>query len=125
MSKFAIIKIQLFFKNKNIIHLILNTTQTILENAKQSILSQSESIAKLTQYLTEDFAKTVQLIFDSKGRLVVTGIGKSAIIAQKIVATLNSTGTPSIFLHAAEAIHGDLGMIQKGDVVLCISKKWK
>jgi arabinose-5-phosphate isomerase len=122
LSKFAIIKIQLFFKNKNIIHLILNTTQTILENAKQSILSQSESIAKLTQYLTEDFAKTVQLIFESKGRLVVTGIGKSAIIAQKIVATLNSTGTPSIFLHAAEAIHGDLGMIQNGDLVLCISK---
>jgi arabinose-5-phosphate isomerase len=76
----------------------LNTTQTIIENAKQSILSQSESIAKLTQYLTEDFAKTVQLIFDSKGRLGVTGIGKSAIIAQKIVATLNSTGTPSILV---------------------------
>lgn len=100
----------------------MNTTETILENAKQSILSQSESIAKLTQYLTEDFAKTVQLIFESKGRLIVTGIGKSAIIAQKIVATLNSTGTPSIFLHAAEAIHGDLGMIQNGDLVLCISK---
>ncbi|WP_396181861.1 SIS domain-containing protein, partial [Flavobacterium sp.] len=100
----------------------MNTTQTILENARQSILSQSESIAKLTHYLSEDFAKTVQLIFESKGRLVVTGIGKSAIIAQKIVATLNSTGTPSIFLHAAEAIHGDLGMIQKGDLVLCISK---
>ena len=100
----------------------MNTTETILENAKQSILSQSDSIAKLTQYLTEDFAKTVQLIFESKGRLVVTGIGKSAIIAQKIVATLNSTGTPSIFLHAAEAIHGDLGMIQNGDLVLCISK---
>ena len=100
----------------------MNTTETILENAKQSIQSQSESIAKLTQYLTEDFAKTVQLIFESKGRLVVTGIGKSAIIAQKIVATLNSTGTPSIFLHAAEAIHGDLGMIQNGDLVLCISK---
>ena len=122
MPKFAIIKIQLFFKNKNIIHLILNTTQTILENAKQSILSQSDSIQKLTNYLTDDFAKTVQLIFESKGRLVVTGIGKSAIIAQKIVATLNSTGTPSIFLHAAEAIHGDLGMIQSGDLVLCISK---
>lgn len=100
----------------------MNTTQTILENAKQSILSQSESIQKLTTYLTDDFAKTVQLIFESKGRLVVTGIGKSAIIAQKIVATLNSTGTPSIFLHAAEAIHGDLGMIQTGDLVLCISK---
>ena len=100
----------------------MNTTQTILENAKQSLLSQSESIQKLTNYLTDDFAKTVQLIFESKGRLVVTGIGKSAIIAQKIVATLNSTGTPSIFLHAAEAIHGDLGMIQSGDLVLCISK---
>lgn len=100
----------------------MNTTQTILENAKQSILSQSDSIQKLTNYLTDDFAKTVQLIFESKGRLVVTGIGKSAIIAQKIVATLNSTGTPSIFLHAAEAIHGDLGMIQSGDLVLCISK---
>ena len=100
----------------------MNTTQTILENAKQSILSQSESIAKLTQYLTEDFSKTVQLIFESKGRLVVTGIGKSAIIAQKMVASFNSTGTPSLFLHAAEAIHGDLGMLQKDDIVICISK---
>ena len=100
----------------------MNTTQTILENAKQSILSQSESIAKLTQYLTEDFAKTVQLIFESKGRLVVTGIGKSAIIAQKMVATFNSTGTPALYLHAAEAIHGDSGMIQANDIVLIISK---
>ena len=122
MSKFAIIKIQLFFKNKNIIHLILNTTQTILENAKQSLLSQRENIKKLTNYLTDDFAKTVQLIFESKGRLVVTGIGKSALIAQKIVATLNSTGTPSMFLHAAEAVHGDLGMVQPEDIIICISK---
>jgi arabinose-5-phosphate isomerase len=100
----------------------LNTLENILLNAKKSILSQSESIAKLNDYLTPDFAKSVELIYQSKGRLIVTGIGKSAIIAQKIVATLNSTGTPSLFLHAAEAIHGDLGMIQKEDVVLCISK---
>ncbi|WMW77352.1 KpsF/GutQ family sugar-phosphate isomerase [Flavobacterium sp. 20NA77.7] len=100
----------------------MNTLENILLNAKKSILSQSESIAKLNDYLTPDFAKSVELIYQSKGRLIITGIGKSAIIAQKIVATLNSTGTPSLFLHAAEAIHGDLGMIQKEDVVLCISK---
>lgn len=100
----------------------MNTLENILLNAKKSILSQSESIAKLNDYLTPDFAKSVELIYQSKGRLILTGIGKSAIIAQKIVATLNSTGTPSLFLHAAEAIHGDLGMIQKEDVVLCISK---
>ena len=100
----------------------MNTLENIRLNAKKSILSQSESIAKLNDYLTPDFAKSVELIYQSKGRLIITGIGKSAIIAQKIVATLNSTGTPSLFLHAAEAIHGDLGMIQKEDVVLCISK---
>lgn len=94
----------------------------ILASAKKTILSESESIANLVQFLDEDFASAAQLIFDSKGRVVVTGIGKSAIIAQKIVATLNSTGTPSLFLHAAEAIHGDLGMVQPGDVVICISK---
>lgn len=100
----------------------MNTAETILLNAKKSILSQSESIAKLIDYLNEDFTKSVELIYNCKGRLVITGIGKSAIIAQKIVATLNSTGTPSLFLHAAEAIHGDLGMVQPGDVVICISK---
>ncbi len=94
----------------------------ILASAKKTILSESESIANLAQFLDDDFASAVQLIFENKGRVVVTGIGKSAIIAQKIVATLNSTGTPSLFLHAAEAIHGDLGMVQNGDVVICISK---
>lgn len=94
----------------------------ILASAKKTILSESESIANLVQYLDDDFAKAAEIIYSSKGRLVVTGIGKSAIIAQKIVATLNSTGTPSLFLHAAEAIHGDLGMVQPGDVVICISK---
>ncbi|MUV03608.1 KpsF/GutQ family sugar-phosphate isomerase [Flavobacterium rakeshii] len=86
------------------------------------MLTESESIANLVNYLDEDFAKATGIIHQSKGRLVVTGIGKSAIIASKIVATLNSTGTPSLFLHAAEAIHGDLGMVQPGDVVICISK---
>lgn len=76
----------------------------------------------MADLLTDDFAKCVQLIHQSKGRLVVTGIGKSAIIAQKIVATLNSTGTPSLFLHASEAVHGDLGMVQPDDIVICISK---
>lgn len=94
----------------------------ILASAKKTILSESESIANLVQFLDDDFAKAAEIIYSSKGRLVVTGIGKSALIATKIVATLNSTGTPSMFLHAAEAIHGDLGMVQPGDVVICISK---
>ena len=95
---------------------------TILASAKKTILSESESIANLVSFLDDNFVKTVEIIHKSTGRLVVTGIGKSAIIAQKIVATLNSTGTPSLFLHASEAIHGDLGMVQPGDVVICISK---
>ncbi|MBB1192538.1 D-arabinose 5-phosphate isomerase [Flavobacterium sp. SOK18b] len=86
------------------------------------MLSESQSIAKLTDYLDENFVNAVNSIYNSKGRLVVTGIGKSAIIAQKMVASFNSTGTPSLFLHAAEAIHGDLGMIQHEDVIICISK---
>lgn len=97
-------------------------TEAILASAKKTILSESESIAALVQYLDNDFATAAQLIYESKGRLVVTGIGKSALIASKIVATLNSTGTPSVFLHAAEAIHGDLGMVQPDDVIICISK---
>ena len=93
-----------------------------MASARKTILAESEAIANLSNLLTDDFAKAVEIIFQSKGRLVVTGIGKSAIIAQKIVATLNSTGTPSLFLHASEAIHGDLGMVQEHDVVICISK---
>lgn len=101
---------------------VLTTRENILATAKKTILSESKSIEKLVEFLTEDFAKTIEIIFNSKGRVVVTGIGKSAIIAQKIVASLNSTGTPSMFLHASEAIHGDLGMVQPDDVVICISK---
>jgi arabinose-5-phosphate isomerase len=100
----------------------LTQKDTILAVAKKTIQTESEAIARLAGLLTDDFAKTTELIFNSKGRLVVTGIGKSAIIAQKIVATMNSTGTPSMFLHASEAIHGDLGMVQPGDIVICISK---
>lgn len=96
--------------------------ETLMASARKTILAESEAIANLSNLLTDDFAKAVEIIFQSKGRLVVTGIGKSAIIAQKIVATLNSTGTPSLFLHASEAIHGDLGMVQEHDVVICISK---
>lgn len=98
------------------------TKENILATAKKAILSESESIKKIVDYLDHQFVEAVEIIFNSKGRLVITGIGKSAIIAQKIVATLNSTGTPSLFLHASEAIHGDLGMIQKEDVIICISK---
>ena len=99
----------------------MNSNINILETAKVSILHQSDSISQLVNYLTEDFTTAVEKIYQCKGRLVVTGIGKSALIGSKIVATLNSTGTPSLFLHAAEAMHGDLGIIQPGDIILCIS----
>lgn len=98
------------------------TKEKILATAKETILTESQAISKLADLLTNDFVESVQLIYESKGRLIVTGIGKSAIIAQKIVATLNSTGTPSMFLHASEAVHGDLGMVQPDDIVICISK---
>ena len=101
---------------------LLKNKNTIIENAKQTILIESKAIANLVNFLNEDFEKAVNFIHHSKGRVIVTGIGKSANIATKIVATLNSTGTPAIFMHAADAIHGDLGIIQKNDVVVCISK---
>lgn len=95
---------------------------SILSIAKSTIELESKAIANLSELLTDDFANAVELILNSKGRVIITGIGKSAIIANKIVATLNSTGTPAIFMHAADAIHGDLGLILKDDVVICISK---
>ncbi len=94
----------------------------IIEFGREAIKLQSESIRNLVELVDENFETAINLILDSKGRVVVTGIGKSAIIANKIVATLNSTGTPSIFMHAADAIHGDLGIIKKDDVIICISK---
>ena len=94
----------------------------IIELAKATLNIEADSVRNLQNYINNDFVACVQLISKSKGRVVVTGIGKSAIIAQKIVATFNSTGTPAIFMHAADAIHGDLGTIQQDDVVICISK---
>src|SRR5689334_18544965 len=90
--------------------------------AIKTIKLEAEAIAGLQPFINDDFERAVNAILECKGRLVISGIGKSAIIAQKIVATLNSTGTPAIFLHAADAIHGDLGMVQQEDVVVIISK---
>lgn len=96
--------------------------KTITEAAIQAINVQADSIKGLVKYMDDTFVNAVTSIAQSKGRLVVSGIGKSAIIAQKIVATLNSTGTPALFMHAADAIHGDLGMIQADDIIMVISK---
>jgi arabinose-5-phosphate isomerase len=97
-------------------------TDKIIRVALRTIELETEAISGLKTFIDDDFVKAVSAIATSKGRLIVSGIGKSAIIAQKIVATLNSTGTPAVFMHAADAIHGDLGMIQTDDIVLVISK---
>jgi arabinose-5-phosphate isomerase len=96
--------------------------QLIIESAKRTIQLQAVSIEHLARFVDDAIVAAVEKIAECKGRLVVSGIGKSAIVAQKIVATMNSTGTPALFMHAADAIHGDLGMIQQGDVVMIISK---
>jgi arabinose-5-phosphate isomerase len=95
---------------------------SIKEVALRTIELEAKSVAELAAFINDDFEKAVAAIAGSTGRVVVSGIGKSAVIAQKIVATFNSTGTPSIFMHAADAIHGDLGMVQQEDVVIIISK---
>lgn len=100
----------------------MNKTNRIISIAKNTIETESKAIANLAHLVNEEFAGAVEYIFHSEGRVIVTGIGKSANIATKIVATLNSTGTPAIFMHAADAIHGDLGTIQHDDTVICISK---
>ncbi len=100
----------------------MNKQERIISVAKNTIETESKAIANLATLVDEEFAGAVDYIYHSKGRVIVTGIGKSANIATKIVATLNSTGTPSIFMHAADAIHGDLGTIQENDTVICISK---
>lgn len=94
----------------------------IISVAKDTILNEAKAVAHLESLLDDSFSNAVECIYNSKGRVIITGIGKSAIIATKIVATLNSTGTPAIFMHAADAIHGDLGTILEDDVVICISK---
>ncbi|UGU14993.1 KpsF/GutQ family sugar-phosphate isomerase [Sinomicrobium kalidii] len=100
----------------------MSDKEAIKAVAKKVIEIESSAIRDLKSFIDDEFSSAVQHIFNSSGRVIVTGIGKSAIIATKIVATLNSTGTPSIFMHAADAIHGDLGTIQEDDVVICISK---
>ena len=102
--------------------LLLDKKIDILNTAKDCFTNQSNAIAALQDQLNEDFVKVIDLIFKSNSRLVITGIGKSALIGMKITATLNSTGTRSIFMHAADAIHGDLGMVAKEDIVVFISK---
>lgn len=97
-------------------------TDTIITTALRTIELETNAVSGLKASIDAGFSKAVVQIANSKGRLIVSGIGKSAIVAQKIVATLNSTGTPSVFMHAADAIHGDLGMIQSNDVVMVISK---
>ncbi len=94
----------------------------IIATAQKTIDLEARSIGNLSGLLNDDFEKAISAINKCDGRLVISGIGKSAIIAQKIVATLNSTGTPSVFLHAADAIHGDIGMVQQNDIVMIISK---
>lgn len=96
-------------------------TDTIIGLARKTIETERDAIAQLSSLLTDDFASIVNCIIEAKGRVIISGIGKSAIIATKIVATLNSTGTPAIFMHAGDAIHGDLGTVQDNDVVICIS----
>lgn len=96
--------------------------QQIIKVAKEAMILESEAIAHIATLVNDQFADATRTIYKSQGRVIVTGIGKSANIATKIVATLNSTGTPAIFMHAADAIHGDLGTIQQNDTVICISK---
>ncbi|MXV50538.1 KpsF/GutQ family sugar-phosphate isomerase [Pedobacter sp. HMF7647] len=100
----------------------MKNNDEILEIARKTLKIEAEAILNLAERLKNDFSVIVQTILRSNGRVVITGVGKSAIIAQKIVATLNSTGTPSVYMHAGDAIHGDLGIIQKDDIVICISK---
>ncbi|WP_026950297.1 KpsF/GutQ family sugar-phosphate isomerase [Algoriphagus mannitolivorans] len=100
----------------------MNLAKNIRNTASRVLQNEANAILNLVEYLNGDFEACVEKILSSKGRVVITGVGKSAIIANKIVATLNSTGTPALFMHAADAIHGDLGMVQENDIVICISK---
>ncbi|MGX5691354.1 KpsF/GutQ family sugar-phosphate isomerase [Arcticibacter tournemirensis] len=100
----------------------MKTNTEVLQIAKRTLEAEVEGISGLAERINNDFYVIIERILSLKGRVVVTGVGKSALIAQKIVATFNSTGTPSVFMHAADAVHGDLGIIQKDDLVICISK---
>ncbi|MFL5752730.1 MAG: SIS domain-containing protein [Bacteroidia bacterium] len=100
----------------------MKSNDEILALAKKTLETEANAISGLQKFLAESFAECVKLIYSANARVIITGIGKSAIIAQKIVATMNSTGTPAIYMHGADAIHGDLGIIQEKDVIICISK---
>src|SRR5574344_722713 len=100
----------------------MNRSDSIIDIARKTIKQESKAILSLVDFIGHQFVDCVEMILASKGRVIITGIGKSANIATKIVATLNSTGTPSIFMHAADAIHGDLGNVQPEDIIICISK---
>lgn len=100
----------------------MNLVKNIKKIARDVLINESLAIQQLTNFIDDNFEACVKEIYSAKGRVVITGVGKSAIVANKIVATLNSTGTPALFMHAADAIHGDLGMIQSEDIVICISK---
>jgi|TARA_B110000967_G_scaffold30412_1_gene28640 arabinose-5-phosphate isomerase len=100
----------------------LKNNNSIINSAIKTLQLEAASVLGLTEFIDDSFSATVNLVNAMKGRLIISGIGKSAIIAQKIVATLNSTGTPAVFMHAADAIHGDLGLVLKDDIVLIISK---
>lgn len=100
----------------------MKTHDQVVAIAKATLEIEAQSISALQHFIDQSFVGAVKEIFESKGRVIVTGVGKSAIIAQKITATFNSTGTPAIFMHAADAVHGDLGIIQKSDIIICISK---
>ena len=100
----------------------MKTHDQVVAIAKATLEIEAQSITTLIQYVNQDFTQAVTEIFKSKGRVIITGVGKSAIIAQKITATFNSTGTPAVFMHAADAVHGDLGIIQQSDIIICISK---
>lgn len=114
-------KVRIFFSIDQII-LDLKTANEIKEIAIQVISEEKNAVENLQSFIDDNFVKAVETIFSCKGRVIITGIGKSANIASKIVSTFNSTGTPALFMHAADAIHGDLGMICRDDVVICISK---
>jgi len=100
----------------------LKTHDQVITIAKATLEIEAQSISALMNYVDTHFAMAVTEIFNSKGRVIITGVGKSAIIAQKITSTFNSTGTPAVFMHAADAVHGDLGIIQQSDIIICISK---
>jgi len=100
----------------------MDKTAKIIEDARRVLRLEGQAVARLEGRVGQEFASAVELVLSSKGRVIVTGVGKSGIIARKIVATLNSTGTPSVFLHPTDAVHGDLGIVREGDVVICLSK---